>query len=93
MIFRDKDKQWIFLHGIVNLGLAITTGLGASMEARFLPANTNSCQGMNKPENQKMDGNYIFFSLFAIITKNDVGKTEAVCKSMINDWTTATTVV
>ena len=81
------------LHGIINLGLAVTVGMGTVMQARFLPANTSSCKDMNKSENQMVDGHYIFFSLFALITKGDLGKTEAVCKSMVSNWTTASSVV
>ena len=81
------------MYGVVNLGLAVTVTMGATMQAQFLPATVGRCKGSKSVQWQVVEGHPSFFTLAAQLTKNDPGKAEAVCKDLVGDFETASAVV
>ncbi|KAF2107579.1 hypothetical protein BDV96DRAFT_589010 [Lophiotrema nucula] len=82
---------WLFLVGIVDLGLAVTTAIGAGMEAKYLPASYDGCKPA-KAEAWQVHGDYKSFFVQAAELQGKKSP-QGACKDFVTAWTLAAGVV
>ncbi|KAF2738650.1 hypothetical protein EJ04DRAFT_41942 [Polyplosphaeria fusca] len=75
---------WLFLYGVVDLGLLVTICIGLSMEGNYLPSSVKSCSTSKVTTWQVVDNHPSFFVQAASYDPNP--NPQQKCKTFVTTW-------